>query len=360
MKITFLLPPVDLSGGNRVISLHAKWLQERSHEVTLVTTPPAPPRWREQVRSMLKGQGWINRPRVSASHFDGLPIRLKVLEKARAIGPQDVPDADVVIATWWETAEWVQQLPPQKGAKVHFIQGHELFDYLPIDRVAGTWRLPLHKIVVSQWLADIARDRYGAELADLVPNAVDCEQFHAPLRDKQVRPTVGMLYSPMQCKGADLALQAIELARRQLPELAVVALGSHPQSSELALPSDARYFRSPAQDKIREVYAQCDAWLFASRSEGFGLPIVEAMACRTPVIGVPAGAAPELLGDGAGRLVQAENPQDMARAIVEVCTMASQQWRELSRRAHERVSTYTWDDASRLFEASLHRAAAAR
>jgi len=44
------------------------------------------------------------------------------------------------------------------------------------------------------------------------------------------------------------------------------------------------------------------------------LPILEAMACRTPVIGTPAGPAPELLGAGGGILVRPEDPADMAMA----------------------------------------------
>ncbi|MGC8714943.1 MAG: glycosyltransferase [Leptodesmis sp.] len=53
---------------------------------------------------------------------------------------------------------------------------------------------------------------------------------------------------------------------------------------------------------MRDYYSACDAWLFPSRYEAVGLPILEAMACRTPVIGTPAGIAPEMLSDGAGIL----------------------------------------------------------
>jgi hypothetical protein len=47
-----------------------------------------------------------------------------------------------VIATWWETAEWVDRLSVSKGKKVYFIQHYEAFDYLPKERVEATWRLP--------------------------------------------------------------------------------------------------------------------------------------------------------------------------------------------------------------------------
>ncbi len=353
MKVTFVLPTADLSGGNRVIALHAQHLLRRGHEVTLVSVPHAGVGLGEQLRSLAKGRGWLRRPRTSPSHLDGLPLPHHMLDSARAVGPEDVPDADVVVATWWETAEWVHRLPARKGAHAYFIQHHEVFDYLPMDRVRATWRLPLHKIVIAEWLRDIARDEHGDAQVDLVPNAVDMAQFHAPVRDKLAVPTVGMLYAPMHWKGTDIAIQAIELARQSLPKLQVVALGSHAPSAEFKLPAGARYVRSPPQDQIRDVYAQCDAWLFPSRSEGFGLPIVEAMACRTPVIGVPAGAAPELLADGAGVLVAPEDPPAMARAIVDVCSLPAAEWRALAARAQGRVAHYSWADAAALLEAAL-------
>ena len=43
----------------------------------------------------------------------------------------------------------------------------------------------MHKIVVSKWLARIAREEYGDEDVSLVPNSVDFEQFHAPPRGTQ-------------------------------------------------------------------------------------------------------------------------------------------------------------------------------
>jgi glycosyltransferase involved in cell wall biosynthesis len=94
--------------------------------------------------------------------------------------------------------------------------------------------------------------------------------------------------------------------------------------------SHAEYICRAPEDKLKEIYSQCDAWLFGTRIEGYGLPILEAMACRTPVIGTPAGAAPELLVDGAGVLVKPEDPEDMARAIEHICSLSDSDWRVMS------------------------------
>lgn len=357
MKITFVLPPVNMTGGIRVASIYAKLLGDRGHRVTVVSCPWPKPSFKQQVRSVLKGQGLI--PTVkSASYFDNLDLDHRVLERYRPIVESDLPDADVVIATWWETAEWVNQLSPKKGAKAYFIQHYEIHDYLPVDRVKATWRLPLHKITIAQWLVDVAAHEYGDPTADLVPNAVDIEQFYAEPRGKQAVPTVGIMNSPAAWKGCALAYEAFRLAREQVPSLRLVAFGNKPLDGSLNFPEQGEFFQAPDQAVLRSLYARCDAWLFASRFEGFGLPILEAMACRTPVIGTPAGAAPELLAEGRGFLVDMDDPRSMAEAIATVAHMPETDWKVLSDRALAHAQQYTWKEAVVLFEAALERAIA--
>ena len=121
------------------------------------------------------------------------------------------------------------------------------------------------------------------------------------------------MYSLAQFKGSDIGLRAYELAAKAIPDLRLVMFGHDAPPQPLG--PQVQFTRQPPQEKLREIYAQCDAWLFTSRLEGFGLPLLEAMACRTPVIATPAGAAPELLAGGGGILVKPEDPQDMANAI---------------------------------------------
>ena len=355
MRITFLCPPFDLTGGQRVVAIYAERLQKRGHRVFVVCPPRPKPSVREIARSLLFHRKWP--VRATASHLDGTDVERRVLDRPRPVTDADVPDADVVIATWWETAEWVTALALSKGAKVYFLQHHEVFEHLPAERAGATWRLPLKKIVVAQWLADLARDRYGDTDARLVPNAVDPDLFHAPPRGKNKVPVVGTMYTTVQFKACDISLEAVRIASAQLPGLRLVAFGSVPVDPLYPLPEGAEFHYRPPQDQIRELYAQCDAWLFSSRTEGFGLPILEAMACRTPVIGTPAGAAPELISQGGGCLVKPDDPADMAAAIVQVCSQSDADWRGMSDAAYSTATKYTWDDATDLFEQALMAAA---
>jgi glycosyltransferase involved in cell wall biosynthesis len=285
-----------------------------------------------------------------------LDVPCRVIERGRPVTDADVPDADVVIATWWETAQWVANLSDAKGAKAYFVQHHEVFDYLPKEKVEASYSLPLHKIIVSQWLVNLVRTRYGDSNVSFVPPSVDTEQFDAPPRGKQSIPTVGMMYSTLHWKGCDISLKAFSLAQKKVPNLRLVAVGNQNQPPELLLPPNTEYVYPREQSTLKDFYSQCDAWLFGSRSEGFGLPILEAMACRTPVIGTPAGAAPELLSDGAGMLVKPEDPEDMALAIERICKLSNAEWQAMSDAAYAKVRGYSWDDSIALFEAALNTA----
>ena len=82
------------------------------------------------------------------------------------------------------------------------------------------------------------------------------------------------------------------------------------------------------------------------RSEGFGLPI----------IGTSAGAAPELQACVGGILVKPKHPEDMAKAIEQICQLSDAQWRAMSKTAWEKVINYDWEDPTNLFEAALYAA----
>jgi glycosyltransferase involved in cell wall biosynthesis len=360
MRITFILPPVGLAGGIRAVASYAKRLHDRGHTVVAVSPPRKEPALRAKVKSLLSGNGWPTAQVRPPSHLDGLPIRHIVLDRYRPIIASDVPDADVIIATWWETAEWVAAMPPSKGAKAYFCQHHEVvFNNQPTDRVAATWRLPMQKIVCARWLLDVARDKYGDHTAIHVPYGVDKDVFFADPRGKQPQPTVGMMYSHATFKGCDVAIEAFNRAAKNVPKLKLIAFGARPPVAHLPLPSQATYFQSPPQEKIREIYSSCDAWLFASRCEGFGLPVLEAMACRTPVIATPTGAGPEVVGEsnGGGILVPIDDPQAMADAIQQIVTLPDAKWRAMSETAHEAAMKFDWEVSTEWFEAALMRVA---
>lgn len=363
MRITFMMPADNLTGGNRVVATYAKIFSERGHDVLVVSNAHARPSLREKFRALRHGQWAALRQRMNPKPgliaLSGLPHR--ILDTARPITADDLPDADILIASWWETAVWMQSMPASKGHKVHLIQGFETWTNDDLaERVHAALRLPNCKIAISHGLK---RD-IEAELGDLginvVPNAVDLVQFDAPPRPRSEPPTVGFIYALTAIKGVDRCLRAIELARQQIPDLQTLSFGAVQPVPELPLPAGTTFVYRPQQSQLAGLYARCDVWLFSSRLESFGLPILEAMACRTPVVGVPIGAAPELLGDGAGVLLAAQTEEEtvkvMAAAIVSLSRMPAAQWQTISDKAYQKARHCNWNDSADLFEAELVRA----
>jgi glycosyltransferase involved in cell wall biosynthesis len=95
--------------------------------------------------------------------------------------------------------------------------------------------------------------------------------------------------------------------------------------------------------------------VYPSLYEGFGLPVLEAMACGTPVIASDVAALPELV-DGAGVLVDPADPDHLAERIASV--LADDELRgRLRAGGIERASSYTWDETARRTAAVLREAA---
>ncbi len=308
--------------------------------------------------SRLRSLSFVRNDSASSggSHFSRMKAKLAVLDHGGPILATDVPDGDCVIATWWETAFEAVHLPQSKGTKIYFVQGHEVFDHLPKHISAASYLLPLKKITVASWLADKMRDNYGDGDVIVVPNAVDHSLFFASRRGRQAVPTVGLIYSTAFLKGFDVAKRAIEIAREACSEIRVVAFGAASPTRHLPLVRGTRYHRDPPQESIRDIYATCDAFLMPSRSEGFGLPILEAMACRTPVVASRTGCAEDVIRNGEnGFIVDVEDAHRMADRLLRILSMDPQSWQLMSDRAYETAGGYNWDHAGRYFEEALYR-----
>jgi glycosyltransferase involved in cell wall biosynthesis len=352
MKITFVTPAPNLSGGLRVVAIYASLLRALGHEVVVVASSHRAPRWTAQLRALARGR-WLKAP-SKTSHYDRMQAELRLCEHAGPITDADVPDADAVIATWWETAFAVAALSPAKGRKFYFVQHHEVFGHVSRHLSAGSYYLPLRKITIAGWLRDVMAESYGDRDVALVPNSVDTQLFHAPPRGRQAVPIVGMMYSTRSFKGVDVALAAIARLRQTHPDVRVVAFGTEPPTRALPLPPGSRFFLLPDQDRLRDIYAMCDVFLAASRSEGFGLPILEAMACRCPVVATRTGCAGDVIRDGVnGVVADVEDPDGLARGLRQILDLAAPDWQRMSDAALASVQSYSWQDAAEMFEAAL-------
>jgi glycosyltransferase involved in cell wall biosynthesis len=87
--------------------------------------------------------------------------------------------------------------------------------------------------------------------------------------------------------------------------------------------ADRVHFLGQVDDEhLRDAYRSADVLVLPSRHEGFGIPVLEAMACGLPVVAARAGALPETVG-AAGLTFHPDDPDDLARQLRRVLDSAN-------------------------------------
>ena len=93
------------------------------------------------------------------------------------------------------------------------------------------------------------------------------------------------------------------------------------------------------------LYRGATAFIFPSQYEGFGLPVLEALACGTPVVGSDVSSIPEVVGT-AGVLLEPDDVEGMAGALIQLAI--DEEFRaELSRRALAQAARFSWERTAR-------------
>ena len=130
-------------------------------------------------------------------------------------------------------------------------------------------------------------------------------------------------------------------ARSRSPE---ELLAPHPSLAERV-----RFLGYVDDDDLPALYAGARLFILPSLYEGFGLPLLEAMACRTPVTCSNLGSLPEVGGD-AVLLFDPHSVEQIASAVQRLWTDEELAAR-LVRRGIEQLNRFTWDRAARATEA---------
>jgi len=204
------------------------------------------------------------------------------------------------------------------------------------------------------------KKEFSASRVALIPNSVDLKQFNASPRGKQRQPTLGMLYSGHPSKDCGTGFRALAMVKKKHPHARLLMFGATPPLVSLPVPHGAVFTQLPLQDRIRDIYASCDVWLCSSTSEGFGLPVLEAMACRCPIVATTVGGPVDIITDGVeGFLTPVGDAKSLAEKMKTVLSLPEAEWRKMSDAAYAKATSYSWNDAVDRFEAALNEAAQA-
>lgn len=100
-----------------------------------------------------------------------------------------------------------------------------------------------------------------------------------------------------------------------------------------------------SDDDLPALYSLAEVFAFPSHYEGFGIPVLEAMACGTPVVCADNSSLPEVAGDAA-LMVEATDTEGLADALRRLITDADLR-RELRRRGLAQAARFSWEAAAR-------------
>ena len=190
----------------------------------------------------------------------------------------------------------------------------------------------------------------------VAPPAVDDEllaRLRAPrAADRQNVATVLAVGNVLPRKNLVVAAQAVAILNARGVPARLRVVGSVPNDradllAELMAAAGGRVevtgYATP--DQLVSAYHQADVLVFPSLYEGYGLPVIEAMAAGVPVIASDATALPEAV-DGAGVLVSPRDPGSWADALERVLT-DQQHSATLRQLGHERVARLSWRETGR-------------
>ena len=281
--VTFLLfgPCSSPGGGFKIIFEHANRLVHDGYDVSIVC--PVSINW-------LKGSlcykiqciyaYFLRKYKIGydCSNWFAIDKRVKFY-LTYSLNYRHVPKSDLYIATEVRTAPYLNSYPIDDSRKFYFIQDYENW-FVSDAQVRKTYHFRMNKLVITSWLKDIV-EKEESEACTLIPNGFNFHEYKIinPIecRDKY---TVSMLYHKHERKDCKTVLAAFDIVKRKYPQLRVLAFGT---CSNPGLPEWYIYHQKPSAEEHLKLNTEAAIYVGASKIEGFGLTVGEAMLCGEAV-----------------------------------------------------------------------------
>ncbi|HEY3111755.1 MAG TPA: glycosyltransferase family 1 protein [Chloroflexota bacterium] len=254
---------------------------------------------------------------------------------------------------------------------------HDILPYtLRHDPTLGTIRHPLDLLFYRLALRGLARadlvladSAYTAAELDravglgdgrvrVVPLGVDGRRFHPDRPTDELRAGYGLVEGERYViyvgsedprKNLPALWRAFARVLTRHPEVRLLKVGTaHHQAErarleelgrQLGIAAAVRFLGQVSDEALRSLYGLAAVCVVPSLYEGFGLPVLEAMACGAPVVCSNRTSLPEVAADAA--LVVEPEPESLAAAIARILADPAGQ-DELRQRGLRRAAAYTW------------------
>ncbi len=330
MRILQICSAREIGGGEKHLADLSNELARRGHEVFAALSPSSP------VRAELS--------EVSAGNILELPMRNALnlstaMKLARFVRANEIDIVHAHVARDYPLAALVTA---RSQARL-VLTRHVLFPLNPIHKL--TLRHTARVIAVSQAIFEALRSQtiFDASKITLIHNGIDFARFErareaAPREQSKAGFRVGMVGHLAPIKGQEDFIRAAAIVCAQRGDVEFVIAGEDKSQkgenrtnlqkliSELAV--DAHVQLLGWIDDVARLLPTFDLFVSPSRSEPFGLSIVEAMAAGVPVIATKSEGAREIVEDAnTGMLVPIGDSQMMAQVIQRLLNDAAERRR---------------------------------
>lgn len=367
-------PESETSGAERMLAGQSVGLASRGHAVTLVAgvrTPVAPAADRlndvRVVRYKLAPSAPIEVARLfrrltPPGGFDVILFHQPFSALGLLLGRRgrSLPAGYVFLSPWHE--EFGIRHPAASSISLWFRRALEGMVLRRCRRV----------FPMSRFMAGRLRAIHGIppERISVVPGGVDTERFKPASDRSRVRLDLGLPQSATLFftlrnleprMGVDRLLRAVPLVARAVPDFTLVVGGQGPLlpslralASELGLGERVRFTGFIPEKALVSYYQAADGFVIPTvELEGFGLPILEALACGTPVVGTSVGAIPELLESlDPSLLIPSPTPEGIAQGILALAGRSDRDALSAACREHV-IRRYRWEQVLEELERGL-------
>ena len=299
MKITFILVGDARSGGVKAPIQVASLLLERGHDIRLLVN---------HIKTSLKESIRALSLRIRYPHsLSWLHLFKGKIEKFVDLTRCEFENNEIVVAHGWWAKRELQRLREPKIIKVHYIHG-----VASRDLVKDAWSENVPKIAVASYLEGVVKEVCNQEVLAVIPNGIDTKEFF-PSVPQNDRDGVGTIFGMSYHKDPQTVLEVLEQLHRTRPEIPLRIFGACRKPKEIPC---RIYHRLPSMEKAREIYSRSLVWFIGSRSEGFSVPVLEAMACGCAVVATDCGGPRDMIQDGVnGFLCEVGNVEQIVEKI---------------------------------------------
>jgi glycosyltransferase involved in cell wall biosynthesis len=330
MKIAFVLPGRGRSGGNKVTVIAANGLIERGRQVRLLVHQS-----KAFSRSKLRNV-WLKIHYPGAN--DWLPLFNGRIEPFRDLTQCRFENNEIIVAVGLWSCQEISRVKNSNIKKVHSIHGAPPRD---INLMKAAWIENVPKIVVASFLKQKVKDVCGQEVIAVIPNGIDTNEYYPSVPESE-RDGIGTMFGFPTCyKDSDpeTILGVLRSLKQRQPKVTQRVFGACRRPKQIPR---KMYTRLPSIERAREIFSRSLVWFLASRSEGFGIPILEAMACGCAVVATDSGGPRDIIKDGENGFLVEVGKVDEIVGKVKLLLNNDGLRRRIVKNARKTVKNFNW------------------